>query len=315
MIDAHAIHIRLGANGWRKVLLSLGVKESQLRNKHGPCPICGGHDRYRFDNKNGRGDWICNQCGAGDGFKLVMGVLGVRFGEARRRVMEAAGISEPRNEREAIQVHQPEPEPIAKPTGRVLRLLRETCAVEDCEAARRYIKSRALWPLPSGHSLRAHTSVEYWEERKSVGRFPAIVAAVRDKYGELVTVHVTYLEPEGRKLEGYEPRKILSSMRGREGCAVPLMPHGETLGIAEGIETALSAAIMHEVPTWAALNTALLAKFEPPQNVKKLIIFADRDIAGLDAATKLMERLQGRVQMEIRTPKSKDWNDALRSAS
>lgn len=312
-LDAHAIHARLGANGWREVLLAAGINEKFLRNKHGPCPACGGSDRFRFDNKNGRGDWICNQCGAGDGFKLLMGAFGLRFPDARRKVLELAGITEASDVR-----MDPRPvveEEIAKPTRRVLQLIRETCAIEDCEPVRRYMKSRALWPLPERHSLRAHTSVEYWNDRVRIGRYPALVAVVRDMCGEVVTAHVTYLDPEGRKLEGFEPRKILSSMKGREGCAVPLMPHGETLGIAEGIETALSAAIMHEVPTWAALNTALLAKFEPPQNVKKLIIFADRDIAGLDAAAKLMERLQGRVKMEIRTPKSKDWNDALRSAA
>lgn len=315
-LDAQAIHARLGADGWRSVLLSAGLSETQLKNRHGPCPVCGGRDRYRFDNKHGRGDFYCSHCGAGDGFKLVMGVLGVSFAEARKKVLEYAGIEEETERREIVRpIVQPEPEPIAKPTRRVLQLLRESCAIEDCEPVRRYVKGRALWPLPDRHSLRAHPSVEYWEEGKRVGRYPALVAAVRDMCGELVTVHVTYLESDGRKLEGFEPRKILSSMKGREGCAVPLMPHGETLGIAEGIETALSASIMHETPCWAALNTALLAKFEPPHTVNKLIIFADRDIAGLDAASKLMQRLQERVRLEIRTPQSKDWNDALRSAS
>lgn len=309
-LDAHAIHARLGANGWRDVLLAAGINEKFLRNKHGPCPACGGSDRFRFDNKNGRGDWICNQCGAGDGFKLLMGAFGLRFPDARRKVLELAGITEASDVR-----MDPRPvEEIAKPTRRVLQLIRETCAIEDCEPVRRYMKSRALWPLPERHSLRAHTSVEYWNDRVRIGRYPALVAVVRDMCGEVVTAHVTYLDPEGRKLEGFEPRKILSSMKGREGCAVPLMPHGETLGIAEGIETALSASIMHEVPTWAALNTSLLAKFEPPHTVKKLIIFADRDVAGLEAASKLMQRLQERVRLEIRTPQSKDWNDALRSA-
>lgn len=40
-------------------------------NRHQPCPICGGTDRFRCDDKAGTGSWICNQCGAGTGFKLV----------------------------------------------------------------------------------------------------------------------------------------------------------------------------------------------------------------------------------------------------
>ena len=311
MMDAYAIHATLGANGWLAVLQSAGIDEQFLRDKHGPCPICGGTDRYRFDNKRGRGDWICNQCGAGDGFKLVMGVFDLRFKDARIRVMEWGGLTET----ETVDIPRPaspEPIPVAKPTQRVIALLRETCAIEDCEPARRYLQSRSLWPLPQGHSLRAHTSVQYWQEGRRIGKFQALIAPVRDLTGDLVTAHVTYLEPNGRKLEGYEARKLLSPMTGREGCAVPLMRlDGNTLGIAEGIETALSAARIEMIPVWAALNTSLLSKFEPPEDVHKLVIFADRDIAGLDAATKLMQRLQEKVRLEIRTPSAKDWNDVL----
>jgi putative DNA primase/helicase len=209
-----------------------------------------------------------------------------------------------------------QPVEIAKPTNRVLALLRESCAVEDCDAAIIYLRSRGLWPLPKGHGLKAHPSVEYWQDSQSIGRYPALVAGVRDMCGELVTVHVTYLQETGEKLQGFEPRKLLSGMSGREGCAVPLMRMGgDALGIAEGIETALAAATMHGMPVWAALNTSLLQKFEPPEKINKLVIFADRDVAGLDAAAKLMQRLQEKVRLEIRTPQVKDWNDALMGAA
>lgn len=313
--DAHAIHATLGASGWLRVLAGAGIDERFLKDRHGPCPRCGGKDRYRFDNKYGRGDYYCNGCGAGDGFKLLIGALGIDFAEARRRVMSVAGLSDEEHLPITPRVAATEPTEPAKPTQRVRALIRESCLVEDCEPAILYLDSRALWPLPQGHSLRAHPSVEYWQEGKRVGRYPALIAAVRDMCGELVTAHVTYLTPTGEKLETFEPRKILSAMTAREGCAVPLMPHGDTLGIAEGIETALSAARMHELPVWAALNTSLLAKWEPPHTVTKVVVFADRDVAGLDAATKLMERLQERVRLVIKTPSSKDWNDALRSAA
>lgn len=311
MLDTHAIHTQLGEDGWREVLLASGIDERHLRNRHSPCPVCGGKDRFRFDNK-GRGSFYCNQCGAGDGFKLLMRVHSIPFGEARRRVIEAAKLegSKFRAERPSI----PAPAERAEPTRRVQRLLRESCAIEDCDAAVEYLFSRSLWPLPAGHRLRAHPSVEYWQDRECVGRYPALVAAVRDISGELVTTHVTYLEIDGRKLQSHEPRKLLSPLTGREGCAAPVMElSGHELGIAEGIETALSAAKLTGIPVWAALNTALLSKFEPPPSIDKVVIFADRDIGGLDAATKLMQRLQERVRLEIRTPQEKDWNDALRA--
>lgn len=54
---------------WHGVLEGAGVTLPQGR-KHGPCPMCGGKDRFRFDDRDGRGTWICNQCGAGDGLTL-----------------------------------------------------------------------------------------------------------------------------------------------------------------------------------------------------------------------------------------------------
>lgn len=35
--------------------------------KKTPCPACGGRDRFRFDDKNGNGDYFCQHCQGGDG--------------------------------------------------------------------------------------------------------------------------------------------------------------------------------------------------------------------------------------------------------
>src|SRR5207253_2133290 len=66
MIRADEIHARL-ASTWPQVLVQLGIPETALRNRHGPCPACGGTDRFRFDNKHSRGDWFCNHCGGSNG--------------------------------------------------------------------------------------------------------------------------------------------------------------------------------------------------------------------------------------------------------
>lgn len=319
-MDLISLHARLGADGWKRVLADCGVAEAYLRNKHGPCPACGGKDRFRFDNK-GRGTFFCSQCGSGDGFKLIMKVSGCDFREALDRVLVSEGLN-PAEERKknwtqiARPVAAPEYPAIAQPTRRVRQLLKESCAIEDCGPAIEYLCSRKLWPLPEGHRLRAHPSVEYWSENKTVGRFPALVMAVRDGDSDLVTAHVTYLTSDGAKIEGYDPRKILSPLTGRFGCAAQLMPAHDVLGIAEGIETALSATKLTGIPTWAALNSALLTKFEVGPDVAKLVIFADRDVAGLEATAKLMEKMQEKVQLDFRLPKvGKDWNDSLRDAA
>jgi putative DNA primase/helicase len=211
------------------------------------------------------------------------------------------------------------------PDARVIRLRRERCSIEDCDEAVDYLASRGLWPLPVGCMFWAHASAEYWHGPKRLGRYSALLADVVDVNGELVTAHVTYLL-NARKLavpdpdspsDTLPPRKILSSMTGRTGCAVRLVPATDVLGIAEGIETALSASLLDDIPVWAAVNAGLLAKFEPPSTTQRLVIYADHDAAGLIAAIRLNERVQERVcggmRIETRIPPKEgaDWNDIL----
>jgi putative DNA primase/helicase len=307
--SAADIHARLGA-AWPSVLARLGIPEERLRKRGGPCPACGGRDRFTFDNRHLRGDFFCRHCGAGDGFALLQRVHGWDFRQALHRVAEAVGLS---GERRAMPVARPPRDPPARPTQRVREILRGACEPADVADVREYLKGRDLWPLPHGCTLRAHASVDYWNERQRVGRFAALIAEVRDGAGELVTLHVTYLAA-GRKLEQHAPRKLFSALTGHSGCAARLLPiAGDVLGVAEGLETAIAAQKLHDVPTWAALNAGLLAKFEPPPAVRTLIIFADRDVAGLEAVTRLMERLQNRLHVEVRVPPehAKDWAEVL----
>ncbi|ENE1775066.1 DNA primase, partial [Salmonella enterica] len=74
---------------WPRILPALGVKV--IKNRHQSCPVCGGSDRFRFDDKEGRGTWFCNQCGAGDGLKLVEKVFGVSASEAAGKVNAVTG--------------------------------------------------------------------------------------------------------------------------------------------------------------------------------------------------------------------------------
>jgi phage/plasmid primase-like uncharacterized protein len=88
-----AVH-RAAADRWPEILASLGINPAALRNRHGPCPGCGGKDRFRFDD-TGVGRFYCNGGGepvSGDGFKLLQHVHGWSAGEALQRVAEACGM-------------------------------------------------------------------------------------------------------------------------------------------------------------------------------------------------------------------------------
>jgi len=323
-LTAAEIHRRL-AGRWAQVLERLGISPDHLANKHGPCPACGGTKPFRFDDRDGRGTWICTHCGAGDAFALLQLVHRWSFAEARRAVIDAMGG----RDRPATPYRVPPPREkpqIAAPTARVQTLLRTSAAPDSVPDVVAYLKSRRLWPLPPACAWLAHVQVEYRRQGEgktwaSEGRFPCLIASVEDMSGEIVTAHVTFIEG-GRKLERRDhtgellpARKILSPLTGRNGCAVRLLPLvGDVLGIAEGIETALAASTLHDgMPVWAALNTSLLGKFEPPPEVRRLLIFADRDAAGLEAAWHLRDSLGERCKVELRLPPARagDWADEL----
>ncbi|TSJ89225.1 DNA primase [Gilliamella apicola] len=71
---------------WQSIFSSLGIDVGN--GKHCPCPVCGGKDRFRFDNKNGRGTYICNQCGSGDGLELIKNYYHCDAKEASNKVAE-----------------------------------------------------------------------------------------------------------------------------------------------------------------------------------------------------------------------------------
>ncbi len=78
---------------WREISLRLGMDIPASPKQHGPCPACGGKDRFRFDDQDGKGTWFCNQCQpqAGDGFALVQNVRSCNFPQALQLVADALG--------------------------------------------------------------------------------------------------------------------------------------------------------------------------------------------------------------------------------
>ena len=80
---------------WRGILITLGLPETCLHNKHGPCPLCGGKDRFRWDNDGGRGTYICNSCGAGNGMTFAMKFTGKTFSEIAAEIDIILGSVKP----------------------------------------------------------------------------------------------------------------------------------------------------------------------------------------------------------------------------
>ena len=88
------------------------------------------------------------------------------------------------------------------------------------------------------------------------------------------------------------------------------------LGIAEGIETALAARCASGVPTVAAYSAGALAGWQWPPSLRRLVIFADADPAGADAADKLRQRARAAgLAVNVMTPTTPgtDWCDVWAS--
>src|SRR5215207_11118604 len=113
------------------------------------------------------------------------------------------------------------------------------------------------------------------------------------------------------------PSTLSCRAQGRwRGGAVRLAGYNKVLGIAEGIETALAAAALFELPCWAALSDSGLSSWTAPDEVSEVIIFGDNDenCAGQAAAYALAHRLAVKtriVHVKLPPDSGRDWNDEL----
>jgi putative DNA primase/helicase len=96
------------------------------------------------------------------------------------------------------------------------------------------------------------------------------------------------------------------------GGAIRLYPASETLAIAEGIETALAVRLATGLPVWSTICAGGMARLVVPAEVELVVICADHDTAGLDAARVLARRLlidQRRAKILMPEKPGADWAD------
>jgi hypothetical protein len=78
------------------------------------------------------------------------------------------------------------------------------------------------------------------------------------------------------------------------------------IGLAEGYETAHAAMLMTGVPTWASCGSSRLPLIILPSIVRRVVVFADPDTPGLEAAEQFRVRHPDLESVEIRTPAGPD---------
>ena len=126
------------------------------------------------------------------------------------------------------------------------------------------------------------------------------IAAVQRRDGTLVAVQTKGAGQKGRTFGWLA-----------DGT-VQLTPFSDELGLAEGIETALSATALHGIPCWAVLGARRLEKVGLPGKLKRLHLFPDNDEPGRAAAQRAIEHFSNRVKIKVWwSPPGTDWNDIL----
>ena len=289
------------ADEWR-----LANIQGDAPRKNGSCVISlkGAHagDWHEFDGDQGGGpvSTICQASGL-DGAALVMEaaeVAGVASGAPQWRAPPAAAPKPKRDAAQEIAHIMSGVEPVA---GTVVE---------------RYLAGRGL-AAPSGADLGFHADLTHWETKSG---YAAMLGIVRDRAGEVIGLHRTYLEEGADGAAGKaaiaKPRMMLGRVAGGAVRLAPFTGEG-ALGICEGIETGL--AVMEAclgLAVWATLSTSGLEQVQLPPEVRRVIILADNDRsgAGLRAAETAARhfRMEGKEAVIAIPPgEGQDFNDLL----
>ncbi len=236
----------------------------------GPCPVCGGTDRFGINP--GKNNWNCRQCEkGGDVIALVMHTENLPFFEACERItgesaakpisaeeqarLEAQrrGEREERDRVEAAKRAKAQRDAVAlwNAAYNVQKLRRDVVAeylrIRGIDGGSISLADRG-WADAIGFDIKCN-KLGYWHEERRLHEGPVMIAPIQKVDGTLVGVHLTYLDldrPKGKlvltdaKGEELPSKKVRGSHR---GCAIQMVtPPGATrLVMGEGIETTLTA--------------------------------------------------------------------------
>jgi DNA primase len=158
-------------------------------------------------------------------------------------------------------------------------------------------------------TIRDHPGLKHGPTGQNL---PAMVAAITGPDRKVTAIQRTFLRCDGRgKANVSAPKMTLGAIG---AGAVRLGPAGPVLGIAEGIETGLSAMELFEVPVWCSLSASRLDRLWLPPEAHEIHLFADNGTPGHEAAASAAKAYQEQVhRVVLRFPPERfgDWNDAL----
>ncbi len=268
-----------------------------------PCPVCqpeAKRDQDALTVTDGANGLLLNCKKSSCAFTDILAAAGLTSGDYTPPSAEEIAYREEQAKQEA-----------AKKAARAAQLWNESQPIQGT-IAEAYLRGRGI-TCALGNRLRFHP--EAWHA-PTAQRHPAMIAAVSHFHGpEKPAVHRTFLKPDGSGKIDVSPKMMLGATKG--GCV--RLSTGDTLVVAEGIETALSLAsgLLADVDgtlgVIASLSSAGMTSLSLPLTPANLLLAPDADSAGVGAACALGNRAAGlgwRVE-QMPTLASGDWNDVL----
>lgn len=183
--------------------------------------------------------------------------------------------------------------------------------VADYTPVGKYLKRRCGVVMPFD-VIREGYGIVHPEDKKP---YNVMAAKISAPTGEGISIHQTFVTTDGNKAPVEHSKRLMAGSL-PAGSSIRLGQPEERMGVAEGIETAISASIISGIPVWSCISASILKGFEPPEICKSLVIFADHDenFVGQAAAYELARRItmSHKIKVEVRVPELiGDWNDVL----
>ncbi|AVG06652.1 TOPRIM and DUF927 domain-containing protein [Klebsiella pneumoniae] len=298
------------ADRWPTVLAGLHIDVPDSPRRHAPCPACGGSDRFRFDD-GGRGSFICNQCGAGDGLDLIKRVNNCDTTEAAQLAADVLGIDYRTVKQDEATASQKREQMKAESQQREQERQRRKLA--EIEQRRGLFVSH--WQGLAETAFEGES--EYLMNKGLVGfTFPvlpdgSLLLGLVDESGTVTAARTITQQGEKRLLAGSAKRGAYHAVNAADAP--------QSVLIAEGLATALSVHLIRpEALTVCAIDAGNLQPVAQAMHQRypnaQIIIAADNDIkpgepnTGKDAAEKAAKAVSGWVALPP-TVKKADWND------
>jgi putative DNA primase/helicase len=313
-LDLIVQRLRETAESWVPRLFPNGKRvgdEWRLANIRGDAPRNTGSCVITLRGPHA-GDWIDFDGNEGGG---PISAIEASTGLSRRDlIIEAADIAGVQPGAPARQTPAAKPAPKRDAARDIAHILSLALPVAGTSAAD-YLVGRGL-AIPADADLLFHSDLTHWETKTG---YPALLGQVRDRSGEVIGLHRTYLSQGAgavRKAPVAKPKMMLGRIAGGAVRLGPVGPDGR-VGLCEGIETGLAVMTARpDLPVWATLSTSGLEQVDLPPAAQRVLVLADNDAsgAGLRAADAAARRLRalGRDVAIARPPEEgQDFNDLL----